>query len=219
MLLLPSPLLPASVYRDLLRALRERDCDCALADASDPRSGDQLIDRWAAAASPDMKLIAHSNAGYLAPGVRSTTGSEQLVLFMDAALLPVEGDTRLAPERLRSELALKADQRSGLLAPWTRWWPRDVMAEVIPADLFEQVDAECPRLPLSYFETSVRVPPGWADAANCYLAFGDTYADELSFARSMHWPSKQIPGGHLEFMRDPSGIADQIMDLMGKADP
>lgn len=218
-MLLPSPLLPASVYLDVLGALRERGCHCALADASDPRSGDQLIDRWAAAASPGMKLIAHSNAGYLAPGVRSAIGSAQLVLFMDAALPPVEGDTRPAPERFLSELALKADRPSGLLPPWTRWWPRDVMAGAIPDEVFEQVDAECPRLPLSYFETSVRVPPGWAGAANCYLAFGDTYADELSFARSMHWPAAQIPGGHLAFMRDPSGIAHRIVDLMGTADP
>ena len=93
-----------------------------------PVSGDQLIDRWAAAASADMRFIAHSNAGYLAPGVRAALGSDHLVLFMDAALPPVEGNTRLAPERFRSELALKDDQSSELLPPWTRWWPRVVMA-------------------------------------------------------------------------------------------
>lgn len=93
------------------------------------------------------------------------------------------------------------------------------MADVIPADVFKQVDAECPRLPLSYFETSVRAPADWADAANAYLAFGDTYADELSFARSRHWPAEQIPrGGHLEFMWDPSRVADHIVDLLGNAE-
>lgn len=106
-MLLPSPLLPTTLYQDLLSALRVRGCHCAVADASDARSGDQLIDRWAAAASPDMKFIAHSNAGYLAPGVRAAIGSDHLVLFMDAALPPVEGDTRLAPERFRPELALE----------------------------------------------------------------------------------------------------------------
>lgn len=216
-LLLPSPLLPTSPYRDLLTALRERGCTCELADASSPRSGEELIARWSAVASPDMTLIAHSNAGYLAPSVRSAVGSDQLVLFMDAAVPAAEGATYLAPGWFRSDLTLKADGGSGLLPPWTRWWHRDVMGDVIPADVFDRVDAECPRLPLSYFETSVRVPSGWTDAANAYLAFGDTYAEELALARGMHWPMKEIPGGHLEFMWDPSGVAGHIVDLLATA--
>lgn len=218
-LLLPSPLLPTTVYADLLGALGDRGCHCDIADASNPRSGDQLIDRWAAVTAADITLIAHSNAGYLAPGLRSAIGSEQLVLFMDAALPHVEAETRLAPERFRAELALKVDRGSGLLPPWTRWWPRDEVARVIPAGSLAQVEAECPRLPLSYFETSVRVPPGWAHADNAYLAFGDTYADELSFAHSMRWPVARIPGGHLEFMWNPARVADHIVDLLHTADP
>ena len=50
---------------------------------------------------------------------------------MDAALPPETGSTTLASDGFYAHLASLADEH-GVLPPWTRWWPRDDLAGVIP---------------------------------------------------------------------------------------
>ena len=216
MAILPSPLLPATVYAAMSDALRRAGVEPLVVDPSPAlatgHSVDDLIEHWVSGARETDLLIAHSNAGLLAPVVRSRTGTRARIVFVDAALLPETGQSLLAPHPLRDALASLADDR-GVLPPWTRWWPPDTLRTDIPEDLVDAIDRACPRLPVAYFDQHVEAPSGWASGANAYLAFGDTYADELGFARGHSWPTDSIDGGHLHFLRQPRLVADRILTL------
>ena len=88
-LLLPSPLLPALAYEPLVHALRDLGAEAMLApgEVHDIEVSTELIATWSALATPRHILVAHSNAGYRAPTVRSRSRASG-VIFMDAALPP-----------------------------------------------------------------------------------------------------------------------------------
>ncbi|WP_454295106.1 hypothetical protein [Salana multivorans] len=213
-LVMPSPLLPERTYEPLVAALREQGVDARIAPSglgTDDGAGD-LIRRWAALTGPRTVLVPHSNAGYLAPSVRALSNGVHPIVFLDAALPPDSGTTRLAPPSLRTFLADLADE-DGLLQPWTRWWPREELDAVVPADLVAELDHDCPRLPLGYFDFRLDVPEAWTAGPNAYLAFGSTYAEELDVATAGGWPHAQINGAHLHFLQDPGAVAAHVLDL------
>lgn len=213
LLLLPSPLLPAPAYEGLADAFRDlgRDVTLASATLSDGEDVTDLVARWSALAGPGVVVVAHSNAGLAAPTVSACSEGSRLV-FMDAALPPESGSTTLAPEGLQAHLASLADEH-GVLPPWTRWWSRGDLVGVIPEERFDELDRRCPRLPLSYFHSRLTPPPCWATMHSAYLAFGDTYATELVFAREQRWPVMVLAGGHLHFMYEPGTVAQSVLDL------
>lgn len=212
--ILPSPLLPAMAYARLADALRGAGEEPLIADPTLPIGYpvDELMERWAQDAERSDLLVAHSNAGLLAPVVRSRTHSGTRIVFMDAALLPETGESPLAPQALRDAVAGLADER-GVLPPWTRWWPQETLRTVVPADLVESIDEACPRLPVGYFDQRIEAPHGWAGAPNAYLAFGETYAAELDFARRLSWPTDSIEGAHLHFLHEPVLVAERLLAL------
>jgi hypothetical protein len=205
LLVLPSPLLGPVGYEPLADALRGRGHDTAVAECREPISAGRLVDEWSEAARSADVLVAHSNAGYLAASVAAAAGVGA-VLFMDAALPPASGPTLLAPPELLETLAELADD-DGRLPPWTRWWPEEEMAHLLPAPWFERVDAAAPRLSLDYFGTAVSPPPGWRHGACAYLAFGTTYATEVAFAREAGWPVTEVAGHHLWHLARPVEVA------------
>ena len=142
LLVLPSPLLGPVGYQPLADALRGLGHDVSIAECREPISPERLVADWSEAARPADVLIAHSNAGYLAPSVAEDAGIGA-VLFMDAALPPATGRTRLAPPEFLATLAeLAADD--GRLPPWTRWWPAEEMSTILPAPWFDRVDSQRP---------------------------------------------------------------------------
>lgn len=214
-LVLPSPLLPASAYEGLADALRDQGRDVTLASATlaHGEGAADLVERWSALAGPGLLVVAHSNAGFAAPAVRSCSEGSRLV-FVDAALPPETGSTTLASDGFYAHLASLADEQ-GVLPPWTRWWPRDDLAGVIPEERFDELDRSCPRLPLRYFQGRLTPPPGWATRPSAYLAFGGTYAEELVFARTHGWPVEVLDGRHLHFLHDPVTVAQRVLALDG----
>lgn len=212
--ILPSPLLGVTAYAALRDVFVSAGHDATVLSGIRPgESAADLASRWAVEADRSSLLVAHSNAGLLAPLVRAALTAPTFVVFMDAALPSAAGPTALAPAPFRELLGgLVADD--GLLPPWTRWWPRADVMDVVPADRFDQLDASCPRLPLSYFDELITAPDGWVDDSNAYLAFADTYAEELRFARDHSWRTLRLTGGHLHFVRDPVGVAEAVMRLV-----
>jgi hypothetical protein len=213
---LPSPFLPGAAYRSLVAEFTRRGVRATLADptlgpGADPAT---LVERWSRATHDADALLAHSNAGLLAPLVRSRADVGHRVVFMDAALLPDEGSAALAPPGLRAMLAGRADP-DGLLPAWTRWWEAGTLTDVIPADLLDEIDRSCPRLPLSYLDHVVQAPSGWTGLDNAYLAFGDTYAVEHRRARRHGWPTAAVAGGHLYFLHEPDRVVTTVLDLVG----
>ena len=212
--MLPSPLLPATAYSLLVDGLRAAGAEPSIADPSldGSQGADDLVLRWASGIDRAELLVAHSNAGLLAPLVRAQRSSSVPIVFMDAALLPELGVAKLAPEGFRSHLAGLADER-GILPPWTRWWPRGTLSAVVPDDLFDAIDRTCPRLPVHYFDHQVEAPFAWASGPNAYLAFGATYDAELDFARSRTWPTHRMDGGHLHFLHRPADVAERVLAM------
>jgi hypothetical protein len=213
-LILPSPLLPGSVYDGLAGAMADAGTRVSVAPAvlGPGETAHELVVRWSRLITPRTILVPHSNAGYLAPLARSHAAVRAPIVFVDAALPPAAGRTPLAPPQFRAFLAERAGP-DGLLPPWTRWWPRHVIEPVVGAEGFAELDHDCPRLPLDYFDTIVDAPPGWMTGPNAYLAFGSTYADELERVRVMGWPHDAMDGGHLHFRKDPAVVAARVLSL------
>ena len=103
---------------------------------------------------------------------------------------------------------------SPLLGP-ASWAPvaRLLGARVADTAARAAVEAEQPRMPLAYFTAEVDVPDGWADRPSAYLAFGDTYAEEIGFALACGWPVATLPGRHLHQLVAPAEVAAAITAL------
>lgn len=220
LLLLPSPFLGVGAYDPLVGALRRRGAEVVVADATDPVSGPALVGRWGALAADlaPRALLAHSNAGYLAPVVRASSHPLLPLVLVDAALPPTQGPARLAPAAFRDHLAGLAGP-DGLLPPWTRWWPEEDLEAVVPPSLAAELDAACPRVPLSYVDSEVTAPAGWTEAATAYLAYGDTYADEVGTARAHGWRLGRLDGGHLHHLWEPDAVAAAVEALLSALRP
>ena len=211
--LLPSPLLPVVAYSPLADALGRRGWGVAVAHPPPAPAGPgPVLTAYASFVGerrPDV-VVAHSNAGRYAVAVAS--GAR--VVYVDAALPPEHGKAPLAPEGLLSGLASMVGG-DGRLPPWTRWWPEEDLAAVLPdTDVLAGIRATEERLPLSYFQARLGAPPGWTGSRQAYLAYGDTYADELAVARRLGWPVAVLESaGHLHHLVDPGAAGDAVVAL------
>ena len=210
LLLLPSPLLGACAWSPVARRLGARVADPA--GASTP---ERVLASFEAAAIglDEVVLVPHSNAGLYAPILADRVGA-QATVYVDAALPGAGPDTTLAAPRFFEFLEGLADD-DGLLPPWTGWWD-DVSALFPDAETRAALEAGQPRLPLSYFTARVDVPTGWADRPNAYLAFGDTYAEEIAFALARDWPLTALPGRHFHQLVSPAEVAAAIAELAAR---
>jgi hypothetical protein len=79
------------------------------------------------------------------------------LVLVDSRLPPPAGRSPLgAPEFMDQLRAMASD---GLLPKWSRWFGLDTMRELVSDErLRADLEAEMPRLPLSYFEASVPLP-------------------------------------------------------------
>lgn len=217
--LLPSPLLGPVAWEPVAQALRAEGRSVLVVElpARITRPADVLAAFTSALPQDEaLLLVPHSNAGLFAPAVADAVEALGTV-FVDAALPPATGATPLAPPRLRERLNDLVDQE-GLLPPWTRWWAEDEVGGLFPSTTWrQQVESTQPRLPLSYFESTVPVPEGWTAHPSAYLAFGDTYAEETAQARRNGWPTDVVAGRHLHMLHDPETVATRIVRLGRRA--
>lgn len=210
-LLVPSPLLGPASWAPVARLLGARVVD--LAGAATPTG---VVEAVACAADGIDRpaLVVHSNAGLYAPLLAERHAARACV-YVDAALPAPGTSTRLAPAGFVDRLRALADD-DGLLPPWTHWWDTGVDELFPDAPTRAAVEAEQPRMPLSYFTAEVDVPEGWAERPNAYIAFGGTYADEISFALAHDWPLTSMPGRHLHQLVAPAEVATAITALLGR---
>ncbi len=223
-LLLPSPLLPRSSAVPFLDALGARlwatervDGSVGVAAFPKPAADAQAVldtFRWSLGLERPDLVLTHSNGGryaaLAAPGIP--------VVHIDAAQPPASGEAvPMAPPALLEHLTELADD-DGLLPPWSRWWPEDDFAEVLPsASARADLRTHERRMPLSYFRSRLGAPAGWAEQPQAYLAFGDTYADETAFARDHGWPTAVLDGAlHLHHLVDPDAVAAAVLDLAAR---
>jgi hypothetical protein len=159
-------------------------------------------------------LVPHSNAGLYAPLLAARVGARATV-YVDAALPPPGDRTRLAPPGLLDRLEQLTDD-AGVLPPWTQWWGPEV-DDLFPDPVTRAaVEDGQPRLPLSYFTADLEVPPHWAEHPSAYLAFGDTYAEEVELARRHGWPLVRLQGRHLHQLVAPEQVAAAVRGLLAR---
>jgi hypothetical protein len=211
LVLVPSPLLGPATWAPVADVLRERGHRATPVPLVRRTVAGVLEAVVATAGDGPVVLVPHSNAGLFAPRLGELVDVAATV-YVDSALPADDGaDTTLAPEGFLDFLRGLADA-DGLLPPWTAWWG-DTGA-LFPDDATRAaVEAEQPRLPLSYFTQRVPVPPGWADRPAAYVGFGETYAEELAFALTRGWPVSTMPGTHLHALHDPTAVADEVLRL------
>lgn len=163
-------------------------------------------------ADDDLVLVPHSNAG-LYVGAVAARRPVRAVVFVDAGIPDPDGPTSTAPPQALGFLSALADGQ-GRLPPWTQWWPEEDVAVLFPDTAARaRVEAAQPRLPLSYF--SGQVPAAPLDMPCGYLAFGETYAEEITRAEQSGWPVVRMDGRHLHLLVDPVGVAAEIRRLAG----
>lgn len=214
--MLPSPLLGPAVWAPVAARLRRRGW--SVVEASGPRapgSAAEVLSDFVDALPGDrsLVLVPHSNAGLYVPALarrRTVVGT----VFVDAALPPDQGDTTLAPAALYEFLQTRAD-KAGVLPPWTRWWDDADVAALFPdAETRAGVESDQPRMPLAYFGSRLEVPSGWLDLPAAYIAFGDTYAEEILRAERRRWPVATLAGRHLHMLMEPDSVASTLVDML-----
>jgi hypothetical protein len=157
-----------------------------------------------------VTLVGHSNAGYFLPMIVAAMHCPvEACVFVDAALPARVGPTAIvAPgvlEHLRDRVV------DGLLPPWTTWWPDADLSRLIPDPLIRRaVEAEQPRLPVSYYAQRLPVPAGWDDVPRGYLRFSAHYAGAAAEAGERGWRVEHLPGLHLHQLVDPRAVAGRL---------
>jgi hypothetical protein len=104
-------------------------------------------------------------------------------VFVDSPLPPPTGPMLLGPTEFMDQL--RAMATDGVLAPWSRWFGAEAMRELLPDQrLRADLEAEMPRLPLSYFEAVVPLPDDWSTRRPCaYLLLSAPYEQSAAEAR------------------------------------
>jgi hypothetical protein len=136
-------------------------------------------------------LVGHSGAGPLLPQIASRAATSGLI-FVDSDVPPETADARLMPDKILAEVqGLAAD---GLLPPWSDWFGRGVMAELVPDAAWRAiVIADLPRIPLAYFEDGSPAPSGWTNIPCGYVLLSEPYASEAATAAERGWPVERLP--------------------------
>jgi hypothetical protein len=211
---LPSPLLGPETYEPLATSLGSLDCAVTVADlpvvATTPQSvlaGFESV----LAAGCDV-VLAHSNAGYYLPAL--VERRSVAAIAMDAALPTGDAcETRLAPGAF-AELIRSLPLTAGRLPPWPEWWWRSEVRPLFPDDgWFDRVRREAPRLLPAYFTGRLPVTRDWASGPRAYIAFGDTYADEVAFAQTSGWLVRRFDGHHLAHLAEPDEVARLVRSV------
>lgn len=158
-------------------------------------------------------LVGHSGAGPLLPVIASRMAPPpRRLVFVDAGVPPDHGDARLVPaEHLGSLRALAAD---GLLPRWSDWFEAQVMETLVPdTERRAAVEADLPKLPLGFFETSVPMPEEWSRFEGAYILLSELYRADATVAASRGWPVVEILGGHLDLVTRPSKLTDALISV------
>jgi hypothetical protein len=161
-------------------------------------------------------LVGHSGAGLLLPVIADALDHEvRALVFVDSILPPSAGRLLLGPPAFIDQL--RAMATDGVLAPWSRWFGADAMRELVPdTRLRADLEAEMPRLPLSYFEGTVPLPDDWANRRPCaYLLLSATpYGPSAAEARASGWPVIEIDGvQHLAIATHPLPVTEALLEL------
>jgi hypothetical protein len=163
-------------------------------------------------------VIGHSGAGAVLPVVADRKGAAATI-FIDAVV--PDASARFTPSKQFTELLDDVPTTDGLLAPWHQWWPAETMADLLPDEsVREQLVSEIPRVPRSFYDQSISLPPAWWTRPAAFLQLSPAYDEERTRAELLGWPAHQLDGRHLDLVVHPDLVADHVTELAAViADP
>jgi hypothetical protein len=216
-LLVHSPVVGPSTWRWVAEALVIAGHEASVPDlvpaavTGDPAA---LVHHAVAHCSPagDVVIVGHSGAGAVLPAIAGGLPSRpRLLVFVDAGLLPCEGTFSVGGDFLGSLRLLAND---GLLPIWSQWWGDGVLEALIPLDQRRhEIEAELPRVPLSFYETVIGAPRNWCTIPTAYILLSEQYREDAQRAAAVGWPVVERLGGHLDLVNDGEAIASILIDL------
>lgn len=216
-----SPLVGPTTWRWVAESLTEIGHDVDVPDLREAvASGrpERFITAAAEVAGSGSAVVGHSGAGFFLPSIAVSMGSAgdgasgPRLVFVDAGLPPESGRSTPSADFMDQLRAMAID---GILPPWFTWWGAGVMESLVPDRALRQlVEAEMPKVPLSFYETSVDQPKAWMDQQGAFLLLSDSYRTECERARAFGWPAVEMLGSHLDLVNRPSEVAGAILDLV-----
>lgn len=206
--LLPSPLSTSAVAVRLAAELEHRGHRVVVAGGGGGDTTRVLADFVAAAIGADV-VVPHSNAGRFGPAVAAEVGAK--LVCLDSLLPGREPDAEWVGFLRSRELP------DGLLAPWSTWWPRqDIQATV--GEHWDLLTTDEPRVPLQLLIDEPPAPEAWLERRSGYIAFGDTYAEQMDLADKNGWEVRRLEGEHLHLLTAPDEVAETLLDVISRID-
>ncbi|TPW13727.1 MAG: hypothetical protein FD127_1850 [Acidimicrobiaceae bacterium] len=220
-LMIHSPLVGPMTLHRLGARLHELGFEVVVPDLRGALTGPRpqwraILDLAIAAASSVDVIVAHSGAGVLMPLLAEQL-SPEVVAFVDA-VVPGDGLTYQASDPF-IEFVDSLSHDGPLLPPWHEWWGDDVTARLIPdGDLRDQIAADTPRVPRSFYDDPVPLPSSWMTRHGCcFLQLSPAYDDDRARAEAYEWPTARMAGQHLDVAVKPFAVGESLMSLIERA--
>jgi hypothetical protein len=217
-LLVHSPVVGPSTWRWVADALVIAGHEASVPDlvpaavTGDPAA---FVERAVAQCSPaeDVVIVGHSGAGAVLPAIAAGVQSgPRLLVFVDAGLPPCEGTFSVGGDFVGPLRELAGD---GVLPIWSQWWGDGVLEALIPLDQRRhEIEAELPRVPLSFYETVIEAPRNWCTIPTAYILLSEAYRQDAQRAAAVGWPVVERLGGHLDLVNHGEAIASILIDLV-----
>lgn len=162
----------------------------------------------------EIVLIGHSGAGAYLPAIVDAVDECVIgIAFVDAQLpRPGLSDFDASPPDFRE--ALTAMAQDGMLPPWDRWFPPEVLTELIPqAEQREAFLSELHPIALAYFQEPAPRTESWSATQCTYLQLSESYTYQADRAEALGWPTTRLAADHLSLVTDPEPVADFLSEF------
>jgi hypothetical protein len=210
-LLVHSPLVGPSTLQLLAQQLEVLGWTADVPDLRNAIGSPQDFVAAARAVELAELLVGHSGAGAFLPLIAHETHARATV-FVDAVLPTFDGP--YVPSKHFAALLERLEVTDGLLPPWNEWWTPEVMARLVPDDaLRRRIVDEIVRVPRSFYDASIDLPPRWHSRPAGYLQLSSAYNAEATRAHHWGWPTARIDGQHLDVTIRPELVARHIDEL------
>lgn len=163
----------------------------------------------------EIVLVGHSAAGAYLPAIAEALDGRVIgAAFVDAQLpRPGLSDFDASPPDFRE--ALSAMAVDGMLPPWNRWFPPEVVLDLIPqARQRRAFLSELHPIALAYFEEPMPDTVLPSETQCLYLQLSEGYQAQADRAEALGWPTKRLAADHLSVFTDPGPVAEFLSEFV-----
>jgi len=163
----------------------------------------------------EVVLVGHSGAGPLLPAFADALEIPVGALVYLDAHLPTPGKSwreTFSPELMAH---MKAISREDVMPRWDRWFPPEVLPNLIPDPVqLAEILEEAPEVPLAFLKEQ-RPSVLWP-GTSAYLRLSPQYSDEATAASELGWPVSELDLHHLAAATHPEQVAAALVELLSR---